>query len=284
MESSSTPVVARGEFDLLLRNSPQGRTHIRLPDLWREFRDSASMDAAMRQAKDDDCDVPHSQATPHGVACATLSADRRYVHLRANLAWHENVDGRGTFAEAQTIDVRDDLRSLEEPVDLDGDGDRDLVFSVHSGGSVADIRWYENTDGLGRFAEGELLTTNSLGAASLSVADLNADDRVDFILTSPIKRSVSWVPQDETGVTFGAPIELSTRAPGESRVQVTDWDGDGDRDLLIAAKSDRLLFWLENIDNIGTFSEERLIDRQAGRVDSLQLGDIDGDGTTDLLA
>ncbi|CAN0546515.1 unnamed protein product, partial [Ectocarpus sp. 8 AP-2014] len=64
------------------------------------------------------------------------------------ILWLEN-DGSGSFAEGRDVGLLDSARNVVA-VDLDKDGDIDLVACENVGGHIV---WYENTDGTGNFSE-----------------------------------------------------------------------------------------------------------------------------------
>ncbi len=57
------------------------------------------------------------------------------------IAWYENTDGRGTFGPQQIITTRDGGARSVVAVDLDADGDLDVLAAAFSLGKIA---WYEN--------------------------------------------------------------------------------------------------------------------------------------------
>ena len=88
------------------------------------------------------------------------------------IAWHENVDGLGTFAHPWLISTSaDDPRSVFAS-DLDGDGDQDVLSASAADGKVA---WYENLDGLGTFGHEQAITLAAPGASAVFAADLDGD-------------------------------------------------------------------------------------------------------------
>jgi len=88
------------------------------------------------------------------------------------------------------------VKRPESPVccDLDGDGDLDIVFLGKSTRWLfqnrSRIKWYENLDGSGSFANAKSLTQKIPIANELWVDDLNKDGIVELIVSDYIKRKV----------------------------------------------------------------------------------------------
>ncbi|MFT5077541.1 MAG: hypothetical protein ACI825_000085 [Planctomycetota bacterium] len=61
-----------------------------------------------------------------------------------------------------------------------------------------------------------------------------------------------------------------------------DIDGDGDLDIISSSADGDLFFWQENMDGLGNFGPQQMIDIISGAFD-VNLSDIDGDGDLDLL-
>lgn len=88
------------------------------------------------------------------VAAADLDGDEDIDVVSASyndgrIVWFENIDGAGTFEGGEVID--DVLASAQSvvAVDLDNDGDTDLVACDRDEGRIV---WYENTDGQANFS------------------------------------------------------------------------------------------------------------------------------------
>ncbi|CAN0215893.1 unnamed protein product, partial [Ectocarpus sp. 13 AM-2016] len=101
------------------------------------------------------------------------------------ILWLEN-DGSGSFAEGRDIGLLDSARNLVA-VDLDNDGDVDLVACDGVGGSIV---WYENTDGTGNFSE--VIITTDVGAHSLIAVDLDGDGDFDIATANRDDGHVTW--------------------------------------------------------------------------------------------
>ncbi len=196
---------------------------------------------------------------------------------RLAMFWHEN-DGSGTF-DIHQVSSPDDYAAISVlAVDLDGDGDLDIL------GSYGVIFWYAN-NGSGQFGPMQVIAKQAIaprGTSNLSAGDLDGDGDVDVILT------LNWYENDGTG-QFGPERVISTNTDGVNCVQAADLDGDGDLDMLAAAyryytggKSVRYIAWYEN-DGSGQFGPMRLVSSDVWAVQSIDAADLDDDGDVDVL-
>jgi len=86
----------------------------------------------------------------------------------------------------------------------------------------------------------------------------------------------------------GAPVPftkvvLSSTNAYTHTVRASDLDGDGDLDVIFAAKNDQIVGWIDNGDGIFEQFYETRLDRRGG-LSSVACGDLDGDGTVDVVA
>ena len=190
-----------------------------------------------------------------------------------------------------------------EPVDLDRDGDPDIV-----GGSRGERRvfWFEN-DGEGRFSEHKIRLENfpqdvSLTGFNMDYADLNGDGRTDvvstawpgrlYLLQQPNSARDAWT-WSEIGAAF--PDQLVS-------VRLADIDDDGDLDIFTGAYSRGprdhdessldlntpagRIAWFENpgADRVAEIWPRHDVSRrQRGMFDKWLARDIDGDGDIDFV-
>ncbi|EED30498.1 Na-Ca exchanger/integrin-beta4 [gamma proteobacterium NOR5-3] len=139
-------------------------------------------------------------------------------------------DGKGGFAASLSVGPGPDRSYTGELVDLDGDGDLDMVVSNDS----PDPKRVLHNDGGGRYSEVQQFGTPAWNTRHVSVADLNDDGRPDVIVAN---RGGSR--GTESFVCFGAADGLlqhpCTAVYRGSATTITpaDMDGDGDLDLVI---------------------------------------------------
>ena len=228
---------------------------------------------------------------PYAVAAADIDGDGDMDVLSASygegdvddtVAWYENTDGQGTFGEQKVLGEHVGGASAVTTADLDGDGDLDVVFGT-LGYYTGQVAWFENQGG-GQFGTSRQVTQDVDGVESLDAADLDGDGDLDLISASFYDNKVAWYPNQGGGV-FGAQQLLAEDVAGATAALAADLDGDGDFDLALSGFMDDLIAWSENTDGQGTFAAPAVVS-QAGAigVETVAVGDLDGDGDLDALA
>ena len=116
-------------------------------------------------------------------------------------------------------------------------------------------------------------------------ADLDGDDNKDVLSVSQGDTKVAWYVNNGDK-TFGAQniIENTYTTGFPFTVHADDLDSDGDIDVLVGwtGSSDRKLVWYENLGG-GTFSDAKVLATGHTGDSSIDTGDLDGDGDTDIL-
>jgi hypothetical protein len=194
--------------------------------------------------------------------------------------------GNGTFAPTVVTNVFSCGDGTIDAADLDGDGDLDIVLTEEETcpGTNAHIFIFRN-DGNQNFVRMPDVELPGRLPHGLALADVTGDGNIDIITALPDGMGV--LPGNGN-LTFGAPI-ISTTAP--YKFKMADFNGDGLLDLGMILPQPS--FGTELIatalgNGNGTFQAVRT---QTGssvlenlRIsDDLEAGDIDGDGTPDLL-
>jgi hypothetical protein len=203
------------------------------------------------------------------------------------VAWYENRldEPSANFGPQQLITTQADGAGSVVAVDLDGDGDADVLSASYRDYKIA---WYENRlDEPGaNFGAQQVITTGAYGAASVYAADLDSDGDADALSASSWDNEIAWYENrlDEPSADFGEQ-QLITGAANEAfSVFAVDLDGDGDPDVVSGYRYG--LAWYENrLDEpTADFGAGQVITTATNSFRSIFLADLDGDGDPDVLA
>ncbi len=186
------------------------------------------------------------------------------------LSWFAG-NGDGTFGTEQTIITGSSLIYDFTLSDLDLDGDLDVIT-----GQNGILNWFEN-DGTGSFT-----LVASLGSSSyrtVATSYVNQDAYPDIITATS---SATYYLINNGNSTFGSQIAISSQSGNgiTDELEVFDFDGDGDEDILGSNSSN--LFWIEKT---GTFdySEIQPIRTPDGLRRKTDIRDFDNDGDLDII-
>lgn len=194
------------------------------------------------------------------------------------------------------------------PVDLDSDGDLDIVASSRG---EARIFWFENLGGPGiRFREhpieiaapeaGEEVRTTGF---MIEFLDFNGDSRLDLLVGEggPNLGGVVWLEQPAEADAPWTPHRIGTLAPDSATgLAIADIDSDGHMDVFAGSYSrgprDRdgdeatrdaplgRLAWFRNPGNLDEpWIRHDVSRRKRGMFDMFAARDLDGDGDIDMV-
>lgn len=219
--------------------------------------------------------------------------------------------GPEEIVQAAGSDLRVLGYSVPSYVDFNNDGRKDLVVGEGGAGSLGKVRVYlnEGTAAAPQFSgfsyvqsEGGDLVVPAIGClgAFPRVAYFDADRRKDLVVgqaDGTVKVFVNVGSDDqptfdggtllEAGVAGGkTPIDVGHRAT----LDLTDFDNDGARDLVMGAYDGKIHLYLnQGTDVAPDFAGETILPDLAGDLlvpsgrSSPVLSDLDGDGKKDLL-
>ncbi len=173
------------------------------------------------------------------------------------VAWYENLDGLGNFGSQQTITTNGLSVEPIFTIDIDGDGDIDLIAAT---GGADKVSWYENLDGLGNFGNENIISDNLIGAHSIYSTDIDNDGDNDILATGggAFDGEIVWFENLDGMGSFGSKKIISTEHQFPRSVIAADIDNDGDMDVIASSQNDDKIAWYENLTILGV--EENQID------------------------
>jgi hypothetical protein len=207
--------------------------------------------------------------------------DNDWVSSKSNypsnkISWFEN-DGLGNVTEHIIDDVFHSYVSSIQVVDIDNDGDVDIVGFVSFNGQLL---WYENTDGLGNFERHYIIINSNLNNNSKLIAkDLNNNGDIDIIIA--YNNILSWYKNDGEG-NFGSEIIINNDNNTKMNILVIDLDSDGFMDI-ISTGDDNSIYFYEN-EGQGNFGSEIIIDNLHRTNSPLFAIDVNGNNKIDLIS
>ncbi|MEL6123377.1 MAG: VCBS repeat-containing protein [Bacteroidota bacterium] len=174
-------------------------------------------------------------------------------------------------------------------LDLDRDGDLDLICGIGGNDPSKDISYYKVrsylNDGAGIFEKNTSIILPIAGNLSEIVALQIGGQRAIYAAASCVPGNYGLIPRNFliTEGPNGQWSDITTRETGQvgmvSSMSVADVDQDGDNDLVLAGE------WMNItvLENTGTSLEPKVIPNSSGLWQHIQASDIDQDGDQDLI-
>ncbi len=237
-----------------------------------------------------------------GLAVADLDGDGRLDIVVANRNFNnvsifQNLSVPGSLT-TNSFAARVDIPVAGTPasvavMDLDGDG-RPEIITANTGSNTVSV--------LRNLVVGGVITTNSFappvnfavgpGPFSVAIADLDGDGKPDVVTVNngsssqalSVLRNVSTLGN----IAFTTNVNIPGLA-GSYALAIGDLDGDGKLDVVVGSQSGgQAVSVFRNTSTPGSFTTNSVaphVDFAAGGwVNSVALGDLDGDGKPDVVA
>lgn len=171
------------------------------------------------------------------------------VHVPKRLFWLKS-SVQGFFYSPTTIRRFVDVYNLAYQVmDLDKDGDQDLIIEHTEGSRGVRLEWLVN-NGKGDFSETKVICDYDVQLPYLSIkfsiGDVDKDGDADVVFSDQgnVDKRLFWV-ENQGQEIFAQPIFIAPLLRRIENIQLTDLDGDADLDILLAYDDD-ILSWFEN--------------------------------------
>ncbi len=176
--------------------------------------------------------------------------------------------------------------------DMDRDGKPDLVFAGFNGNGVFVLR---NTSTSGSISSSSFATVVGFSSAmtefDVAVGDIDGDGKLDIVASSSISNNISvFRNTSSTGVinssSFATHVDFATPNAPRS-VVVSDMDGDGKSDIVVANFSNNSVSVFRNVATSGSFTTSSLSTRVDFTASAAPYRvvtcDIDGDGKPEII-
>ncbi|UCE26759.1 MAG: VCBS repeat-containing protein, partial [Candidatus Coatesbacteria bacterium] len=149
------------------------------------------------------------------------------------IALWSNGDGIGTFWTYCQIDGDFDQAVSVYAADIDDDGDIDVLGAAYV---ADDIAWWSNDDGTGTSWTKHAVDEDFDEAISVCAADVDGDGDMDVLGAAHDDDDITWWSNDDGSGTSWTEHTVDGEFDGAFSVYAADVDGDGDADVLGAAR------------------------------------------------
>ncbi len=205
-----------------------------------------------------------------------------------DIEWWEN-DGtprNGGWTE-HNIDTDFNAANSIIAVDLDQDGDIDVIGTANNADNTVDLAWWQNDEdrqsGNIGFATEHAIDDSFNGANSVYAIDLDIDGDFDVLAVARLGDDITWWRNDGTPVDGGwTERVVDSDFDGAYGATAIDLDADGDLDIVAVAFNIDELAWWEN--NGSQSFTKNVIEGNFNGASSLFIIDLDTDGDLDIVA
>ncbi|NJN27200.1 MAG: T9SS type B sorting domain-containing protein [Cyclobacteriaceae bacterium] len=169
--------------------------------------------------------------------------------------------------------------------DLDKDGKPDIIMTDQGKGNIF-VFGNKSTNGALNFPASarQSIQTSAGSLVGLDVADLNDDNKPEIVCNSSTSEVFILTNQSIAGeIKFGTPDKKTITGSNLVNLRIADFDNDGDKDVVLTNYVSNI-FILKNAGTSSSYIFGAPIFIETGRLPwGLSLGDLNGDGLTDIV-
>ena len=204
---------------------------------------------------------------------------------------YQNLDGLGNFNVPPTATGTPEKITKVETVDLDNDGDLDLVYGIFGDFGQSGKVYFSVNQGNLNFGFPQLVRNTRQRITDIDTGDFNQDGLTDLAVYSFAEGGgASFSIYQNNGIGNDWTTNSVTNNPSNtffhtSTTSVNDLDGDDDLDLILSVTRNQLdIRWFENSEPLGDFPTEQEVTNSNDVCYFVTSGDIDDDGDIDIIS
>ncbi|QXD22668.1 VCBS repeat-containing protein [Opitutia bacterium ISCC 51] len=195
-----------------------------------------------------------------------------------SVAWIENT---GTINPKRTEFnlIEKDMHGCHglELVDINGDGNLDVVGNSIKGDWKDSVAWFDNF--AGKFVRHTIVQSNApVRPHYMDAGDINGDGKPDIVVGHSGGNSLAWYqnPPTMSGIWK---LNTITELNGATNAMIADFDGDNRPDVMASAGHGKGVFWFK-----GPRWQQTTVDADLPDCHTLAIGDFDLDGDMDAAS
>ncbi|MFK5982063.1 MAG: FG-GAP-like repeat-containing protein [Flavobacteriaceae bacterium] len=141
------------------------------------------------------------------------------------------------------------------------------------------------TDTYAQFGGQQIISTEGVAPRAIYAADIDGDGDIDVLTASFVDDKIFWNENLDGLGTFGEQQLITNTVDSPRSIFAIDIDSDGDIDVLTTSFNNvNRVYWLENLDGLGSFSAAKIISDNAIGAVAVHAADLDNDGDIDVLS
>lgn len=195
------------------------------------------------------------------------------------IVWWENADSNGALWNRRDVTVSFPSPVDCRAVDLDQDGDFDILAASIMND---DVVWWENNDGEGGVWSMNSIDLNFDGPYSVRAGDIDDDGDIDVVATGYEADEIVWWENIGAAQMWSKHV-IASGTINAYDLLLEDMDMNGSIDVVATVMGSTEVSWWENSAGTGMVWTKREVDTAFSAPKEVFAVDMDSDGDVDLL-